>query len=78
MARKRDLHPEPKIVTILHLPEPLYEQLIGTKPAQCSRNTYFTALLKHGHAHALATVLQDAELGAHARSGKQLGTTEMA
>ena len=76
MARKLRLRPEPIILTQVHLPEPLYEQLMATKPAQCSRNVYFTALLKHGHAHVLATLLQEAELGAHAPSGKQLGTTE--
>ena len=77
MARKLRLRPEPIILTQVHLPESLYEQLIGAKPAGCSRNAYFTALLRHGHAHALAAALQDVELEAHA-SGKQLGTTEVA
>lgn len=76
MARKLRLRPEPIILTQVHLPESLYAQLIGAKPAGCSRNAYFTALLKHGYAHALAAVLQDVELGAHAPTGKQLGTTE--
>ena len=78
MARKMRIHPEPIILTQVHLPEPLYEQLMATKPEGCSRNAYFTALLKHGHAHALATLLQDAELVAHAPSGKRLGATEVA
>ena len=78
MARKMRIHPEPIILTQVHLPESLYEQLISTKPAQCSRNTYFTALLKHGHANALAAALQDVELRAHAPTGKRLGTTEVA